>query len=159
VSDPIKRPDGGDSEKLREQQVIPRDLHPIEAINPDTGKKDLILYIRDCTIEQTRRKGMGAARELAFTVPAAVQSPTGIFRGVTEFEEGDEDWLIFVARPPRAYDWKTAESVPVWKGEVFLVFVDEDRVIRRWYWDDASDKKNPRLPEGYDKGRFKECLL
>ena len=65
---------------------------------------------------------------------------------------------IYVAVPSRAYDWSTGSSVPSWKGEVFLVFVDEDHIIRQWYWVDA-DKRNPRLPDRHDKGRFKERLL
>jgi len=103
---------------------------------------------------------MGAASELAFTVPLALRNPTAVFRGVTEQdgEDGDETWMIYVAVPPTAWDHRTHQERQAWKEEVFLVFVDDDGIIRRWRWKPA-DAKNPRLPADHDKGRFQERVL
>jgi hypothetical protein len=139
------------------RQPMPRDCNEVAAVNPWTGAT-FELYVRNGTVNKTARKGMGAAKELMYTVLHAIQKPTAVYRGVTEFDDGDEDWLIYVTVPPYAYDHKTGDTVRAWKGEVFLVFVDEDRVIRQWYWDDA-DPVNPRLPVNHDQGRFVEKLL
>lgn len=152
---------GDSGSRGKQQQVMPADCRPIEgAVDPATGKKSLTLYVRNSTIDITARKGMGHARQLAFTVVETVQNPTGIYRGVTDddFEEGDESWLIYGAVPPRAYDLKTGQAVSAWKGEVFLVFVDEDLVIRRWKWTNA-DPNNPRRPIDHNNGRFLETLI
>jgi hypothetical protein len=104
---------------------------------------------------------MGAALELAHTVRATLRQPHGVYRGVCDYEEdgdGDENWFIFGAVPSGAYDLKTGKLVPVWKGEVFLVFLDEDWIVRWWHWTDA-DPKNNRRPKGFDRGRFRETLL
>lgn len=136
---------------------MPRDCNKIDAINPFDGTT-WQLFVRNRKVQETARKGMGAARELAFTVLEAVQHPTAVYRGVTELDDGEDDWLCYVSLPARAYDYKTANTVKAWEGEVFLVFVDGDLIVRRWSWSEA-DSANPRLPINHDKGRFKEKLL
>lgn len=153
-----KKPEPGkESTSASGQAMVPRDCNPVDAVDPYTGKP-WKLYVRNRKVEQTALKGMGAARELAFTVLNAVQKPTAVFKGVRDSDDGDEDWLIYVSNPAFAYDHQTGNQVRAWKGEVFLVFVDEDRIIRRWFWDEA-DHMNPKLPVNHDKERFVEKLL
>jgi hypothetical protein len=104
---------------------------------------------------ETARKGPGATRELAYTVPWALLHPTAIFRGIRE--EGESSWLCYVSQPTKVYDHRTGEQVPAWPGEVFLVFVNGDQLIYLWYWTDA-DQADPRLPDNHE-GRFEERVL
>jgi hypothetical protein len=139
---------------MPDEQPMPSDCAPIEALDPNTGKTRH-LYVRQAKIQATAKRGMGPARELAYVVPWAVQNPSAIFRGVRE--EGESQWLCFVARPQDAYDYKTGERRAPWLGQVFLVFVDDDRIIYNWRWDKA-DLNQPDLPLDY-VDRFEERLL
>lgn len=67
---------------------------------------------------------MGATRELAYSVPDVLRSPTAIFRGVRE--EDEVSWLCYCGIPARAYDHKTGESGAAWESEVLLVYVNDD---------------------------------
>jgi hypothetical protein len=89
---------------------------------------------------------MGRARELAFTVPRALLNPVAIFRGVRE--EGEPEWLCYVSRPGQAYNYRTRDVCQAWPGEVFLIFVNDDRIIYDWRWEKA-DSSDPNLPENY----------
>jgi hypothetical protein len=135
---------------------------PIQAVNPQTGVKDWTLYIRQRTLEIVgKRRQRGFALELGNTVQQAVLAPTGIFRGVTDYdrEDGEEDWLVYASRPPHAYEYKSGNQVAPWKGEeVFLVFFDGDRILQMpWKWV-SPDPKNSGLSIDFDR-RFKERLL
>src|SRR5437867_9530788 len=62
---------------------LPRDCAALEAIEPHAGKTWQLL-LRHKKIDETARRGMGATRELAFTLPWAIMNPTAIFRGIRE---------------------------------------------------------------------------
>lgn len=97
----------------------------------------------------------GAARELAYLVPFVLQNPTAIFRGVRD--EGESQWLCYAGLPEDAFNHRTGERVRPWAGQVFLVFVDDDRIVYNWRWD-RSDATSLRLPVDYAE-RFEERLL
>jgi hypothetical protein len=88
-------------------------------------------------------------------VREALLAPTAVFRGVRE--EGERDWLCYVSRPGRAYDYRTGEEVDGWEGQVFLIYVTDDRILYLWVWAQA-DGDNPNLPVNY-ASRFEERLL
>jgi hypothetical protein len=90
----------------------------LEAIRPRDGKRWEV-YLRQSKIEATAKRGMGAARELAYLVPFVLQNPTAVFRGVRE--EGASQWLCDVGSPPDAYNHKTGERLRPWADQVFLV--------------------------------------
>jgi len=141
---------------------IPADWNPIDGIDPQTGGK-CQLYVSTDTLKQIGKKRLqGLALEFAELVPYTVQARglKNAWRGLTDWdgEDGDEDWIVYVSTPTYAYDHKRGVKVDPWKGEVFMVFVDEDKLIRRWGWRSA-DPQNPKLPEGHDKRRFKERLI
>jgi hypothetical protein len=131
----------------------PRDCAELDARSPEGGTWKLLLRARK--VQTTARKGMGAARELGYTVPWALQNPTAIFRGVRE--EGEASWLCYVSRPTRVYDHRTGELRQPWSGQVFLVFVNNDRIIYNWRWEKA-DAADPNLPENAAV-RFEERVL
>ncbi len=144
----------------QKQAIVPRDWSPIQGIDPITGSK-CDLYVSARTVRNTADKKGGAPLELAQTVTYTIQHPTAVFRGVTDWdtEDGDEDWLVYCAIPPFAFDLKTGRKlIPAWENEVFLVFVNGDFLIKWWMWEDA-DELEPRLPVGHDDNRFLEKLL
>jgi hypothetical protein len=116
----------------------------VEAVNPRDQSKRLQVYLRQSKMAATAKRGMGAAKELAHNVPWTLENPVAVFRGVRE--EGESQWLCYVAQPPDAYDYRTGERVRPWLGQVFLVFVDDDRIVYHWRWDqtDPADLEHPR---------------
>ncbi len=130
----------------------PRDCSEVPAVDADGSA--CVLLLRSRKIEETARRGSGPAHELGYTVPWAVKNPTAMFRGVRE--EGEPKWRCYVSRPGRAYDYRTGECRSAWAGEVFLVFVNDDRIIYNWRWEKA-DPNDADLPEGY-ASRFDERI-
>jgi hypothetical protein len=113
------------------------------------------LLLRARKIQDTAKRGEGAAKELGYTVREAVKRPTAIFRGVRE--EGESQWLCWVSRPSWAYDYRTGDRRTAWAGEVFLVFANDDRIIYAWRWEKA-DPDDPDLPENHAL-RFDERVM
>ena len=138
---------------MSEPPLRPRDCAEVDAKHPDGSVWKLLLRLRKR--EETARRGMGPTLELAHTLPGALLNPTAIFRGVRE--EGERNWLCYVSRPAHAYDYRTGDSRIAWPGQVFLVFVTDDRIIYNWRWEKA-DAEDPSVPEGY-ASRFEERVL
>lgn len=130
----------------------------IDAIDPSDGKKWQVL-LPDTKMDYVASQGHGAALELADTVRWTLLHPCALFRGVRDLERdiSEDAWLCYVGIPHHAYDRKTGARRPPWAGEVFLVFVTDERVVYNWYWYE-SDSRDSRLPADYE-GRFLERIL
>ncbi len=128
----------------------------VPALDPhDGGEWDLLISPK--TLEWAASRGIGSAKELAYTVRWALLNPEVVFQGVRDDEpEIDEDgWLCYVSRPNFAYNLKTGQIVcPAWADEVFLIFVNDERVVYLWYWG-KCDAVDDHLPIDYE-GRFRE---
>lgn len=131
---------------MRPDIPVPRDCSPIPALNPSTGEQWTLL-IRHKKLDETAKRGMGAARELAHTVRQVVLHPTAVFKGVRE--EVEEEWLCYVGTPETAYNYRTGDARPAWEGEVFLVFVNDDRIVYNWRWEKA-DSRYRDLPLNFE---------
>lgn len=140
------------------KEKVRRGYSSLDAVDPRDGKQWHVL-LADSKMDWVAQQGEGRTRELAHTVRWSLMNPRAIFRGVRDDTHGmDEDeWLAYVATPPKAYDHKTGREVPPWPNEVFLVFVSEERVIYNWYWSEC-DRYDSHLPEDYES-RFDERLL
>lgn len=131
----------------------------INAIDPDKGKTygALISYNR---MQVIGKRSMGQAKECAELVPMILQRPVGIFEGLCEDkdEEGCRGygWRCYCGIPDYAYNRK-GEKISPWPNEVFLVFIDNNRVVYNWRWE-KSAPQNPNLPENYET-RFRRKLL
>ena len=105
------------------------------------------------------RRGMGHAKECAYTVPMILLRPTAIFQGLREDEDEDvrgTGWRCYCGVPEKAYRPDGTERPP-YPEQVFLVFVNEDRVAYNWRWESA-DPDDLDLPENHN-ARFKTRLL
>jgi hypothetical protein len=111
--------------------TMPSDCHPLEAINPHDGKKWKV-YVRDKTMDDAVKRGPGVVRELGYTVLDAVLHPAAIFRG--DRDEGEPDWLCYVGRPGKCYDYKTGDVRRPWPGKLFVVKFDEFRILQWFGW-------------------------
>ena len=135
-----------------------RGYSPLDAIDPRDGKIWQVL-LSDDKMDYTASRGGGAALELADTVRWALLNPSSIYRGVRDLERDivEDDWLCYVATPKHAYDYRTNEKVTPWNGEVFLIYVTDERILYNWYWDEA-DEDDIHLPNDYEN-RFLERLF
>lgn len=149
---PSSQPAGYSKKKARQGYAT------VEAIDPTDGDLWDLLISND-RMDWIASQGMGAAKQLAITVRQALLSPRAIFEGVRSLREdidGDQ-WLCYVATPARAFDLKTGAELPAWPGEVFLVFVTDERIVYLWNWE-ACDPLKKQLPVGYET-RFKTQLF
>jgi hypothetical protein len=77
--------------------------------------------------------------------------------GALEADIAEDNWLCYVAVPGHAYDHKTGAKRAAWPGEVFMVFVTDERVVYHWYWCEC-DGHESHLPADYES-RFLEKVL
>jgi hypothetical protein len=135
-----------------------RGYSSLEAIDPNDGGRWQVLLPHG-KMDYVASQGHGAVMELADTVRWALLHPRAVFRGVRELEReiAEDNWLCYVAVPGHAYDRKTGHKRPAWPGEVFMVFVTEERIVYNWYWSEC-DAGESHLPSDYTD-RFLERVL
>ncbi len=105
------------------------------------------------------KRSVGQAKECGFIVPAILQGPTAIFEGLRRDEDEDrwgEGWRCYCGIPTVAYHFDGTERKP-YPGQVYLVFVNTDRVAYNWRWEKA-DPNDCKLPQHHET-RFKTRLL
>jgi hypothetical protein len=76
----------------------------------------------------------------------ALKMPVAIFKGLKRV--GEEESLCFVSNPTARFS-NTGTEIPVPPGFVFLVFVNDNRLVTNWRFELAS-RNNPQYPEQFD---------
>ena len=130
----------------------------LDAIDPVSGKTCKV-QIRQERLLAVARRSLGQAKECGYIVPAILQHPTAIFEGLRSDEDEDRrgvGWRCYCGVPPTAYRADGTERPP-WPQQVFLVFVNEERVAYNWRWEPA-DAEDPKLPFNHAE-RFKRKVL
>ena len=89
---------------------------------------------------------------LGYLVPEIVSRPKSVFRGIRE--EGD-DGLCYAGTP--AFAFPGGRKSKPYPNQIFLVFVNPDRIIYNWRWE-LSETGAPSLPRNY-KTRFEKRLI
>ena len=92
-------------------------------------------------------------------VPMILQQPTAIFEGLRQDEDEDSrgmGWRCYCGIPEHAYHSNGTQRNP-YPGQVYLVFVNDERVAYNWRWEKA-DPDDPKVPENHE-ARFKTRLL
>ncbi len=129
----------------------------IDAFDPITGGT-IVVYISQERLLAIGKRSQGQTLEAAYLVPQALQCRGPVFEGLRS--ETDEDkrgvgWRCYCSLPDRSYT-ADGDKRPPRRGQVFLVFLNEDRVAYNWRWEPA-DPENPELPLDH-KNRFKRRL-
>jgi hypothetical protein len=131
----------------------------ISGVDPSDGKL-WDIRVSHQRMDLVAKRGIGPAKELAHIVRETLNSPTAIFQGIRE--EGESEWLCYCGLPSHAYHRISGDRILPHEGEVFLVFVNADRVAYNWRWE-KCDPRDPKFPMDYDqpseKPRFRERLL
>ncbi len=135
------------------------------AVNPETGKTDLVVTLDVGRIKNLAKRERKADILRTALVDNALTYPTAIFRGI-RFEEDEQHscsspgWLCYCGYPPIDFRFSGEETAPP-PRKVFLVFVNEEKIIYNWGWDRADSDawdEGKRLPDNY-QNRFKDKLI
>jgi hypothetical protein len=98
-------------------------------------------------------------KECGYIVPAILSAPSAIFEGLRRDEDDDKwgcGWRCYCGIPQCAYTSGGSE-IPVYRDQVYLVFVNDEKVAYNWRWE-KCEPGEPTLPFGYSE-RFKTRLL
>jgi len=115
----------------------------VNAVDP-TGqnKPPLRLKYAQRKVSQIRQLGFrGAIKEAVELVSFTLTYPNAVFCGLRPPDDkhsgNSPGWLCYCANPPYDYapDGELCNPDP---SKVFLVFVNEDRMIFEWRWEDAD---------------------
>jgi hypothetical protein len=104
------------------------------------------------------RRSLGHAKECGYCVPEVLQNPSAVFQGLRKDEDEDPSgagWRCYCGIPTHSYD-ADGMAAPPRRGQVYLVFVNDEQVAYNWRWEKA-DPDDGRLPIGHSE-RFKERL-
>jgi hypothetical protein len=127
-----------------------RGYSSIVAIDPHDGGYWHVL-LSDDRLRRTALRGEAQALELAETVRWMLLHPfRGPWRCLRDDGDAENGWCYF-GIPQGAFGrtlHSGARAYPPWPGQVFLVFVDEERVICNWYWH-VCDSDDHNLPKDY----------
>jgi len=134
-----------------------RDGITLEAVDPPGGKcRVQVAYER---MQVVGRRSLGHAQECGHLVPMVLQHPTAVFEGLCRDDDEDRrgvGWRCYCGVPDRAY-YADGAMRPPYPGQVYLVFVNDERVAYNWRWE-RCDPDDATLPENH-AARFKRRLL
>lgn len=129
------------------------------AIDPVDGKLSCEILVSYDRMQAVARRSLGHAKECGLIVPAILQCPTAIFEGLRHDEDEDRrgfGWRCYCGIPDQSYRADGTEARP-YPGQVYLVFVNDERVAYNWRWETA-DPDNGKLPINH-ASRFQKRLL
>jgi hypothetical protein len=130
-----------------------REMLSIGAVDPVSGKMVPVQISHDRLVTVARRS-LGHASEAAYIVPAILQNPVAIFEGLRWDEDEDPrgvGWRCYCGIPAFAYRTDGTER-PAYPGQVYVVFVNQDKVAYNWRWE-MADPNAPGLPMNH-QARF-----
>jgi len=105
------------------------------------------------------QRSLGHAKECGLLVPHTLQNPTAIFERLRKDEDEDGrslGWYCYCSKSACSFN-ENGEEQPPYPHQVFLVFVNRDKVAYNWRWAKA-DESDDGLPENY-KDRFERRAL
>ena len=147
-------------QRLQPSSLIPEKELPERAgtsktwgIDPHDGTR-WDIRVSNKRMDLIVKRSVGQAEELAHVMPQVLQCPDAIFQGLRE--EGEDDWLCYCGTPDCAYTKEGAQT-PGRPGQVYLVFVNADRVAYRSWWEKWDDD-NHKNPCNYET-RFRKQVL
>lgn len=136
-----------------------REYITLLAVEPKDGTLSCEVLVSFDRMQAVGRRSLGHAKECGYILPMVLKRPSAIFEGLRHDEDEDRrgyGWRCYCDVPDQAFALD-GTSRPPYRGQVYLVFVNDERVAYNWRWEKA-DPDNPRLPVGYET-RFKTRLL
>jgi len=87
------------------------------------------------------KRSVGQVLECAELVPFCLSEPKAIFEGLRldedeKYSDGP-GWRCYSSRPQYAYT-EDGDRADPYGDEVFLVFVNHDRIVYNWRWEPAN---------------------
>jgi hypothetical protein len=128
----------------------------LKARRPEGGECEIQISFE--RMQAVGRRSMGHAKEAAYLLPLVLHSPTAVFEGLRRDEDEDRQgygWRCYCGVPDRAYQSDGSQRPP-YRGQVYLVFVNDEGVAYNWRWENA-DPDHPGLPENHSV-RFQHRL-
>ncbi|MCL2648952.1 MAG: hypothetical protein FWD61_18460 [Phycisphaerales bacterium] len=119
----------------------------------------MMVLISHDKLHAVKKLGAGHIQEAFYLVTHILRKPSAIFEGLTQEEDEDRrgvGWRCYCGIPPHSYRTDGKEAPP-YPRQVFMVFVNQDRVAYNWRWDKA-DPDAPALPRNHQT-RFKRGLI
>lgn len=136
-----------------------RDYLTLQAIEPNDGTLTAEVQISFERMQAVGRRSMGHAMECGIIVPMILEKPTAIFEGLRQDDDEDRrgfGWRCYCGQPEHSYR-PDGSSMPPYRDQVYLVFVNDEQVAYNWRWEKA-DPEDPRLPINHET-RFKQRRL
>jgi len=130
----------------------------LEAYDPETQGKTVV-HVSHSRMQAVATRSLGHAKECGFLMPQILLSPTAVFEGLKEDEDEDQrgaGWRCYCGVPDKAYYSDGASRSP-YPGQVFLVFINDEKIAYNWRWEKA-DPENLELPKNHIQ-RFRKKLL
>ena len=130
----------------------------LRAVDPQDGTLSAEVQVSFDRMQSVGRRSLGHARECGEIVPAVLQNPTAVFEGLREDTDEDRSgfgWRCYCGVPAHSFRSDGTKARP-YAGQVYLVFVNDERVAYNWRWERA-DPEDPTLPIKY-LTRFKQRL-
>lgn len=122
----------------------------LRAIDPSTGK-DTVVLVSHRRMHIVAHRSLGHAKECGILVPFTLQQPTAVFEGLRKDEDEDRrapGWYCYCSKPNCSFN-ENGEEQPPYPKQVFLVFVNKERVAYLWRWAKA-DAADDGLPENHE---------
>ncbi len=133
----------------------------LDAINPKDGSK-FAVKISHKRMQTVAYRGKGHVLEMAYVLPKVLTEPKAIFEGLCrDKDEPKHDyssgWLCYVGKPSLAYcsDGREVES---WENEMFLVYINDEKVVYSWRWEKAVVDDIDLWSQGHQR-RFEKRVL
>jgi len=136
-----------------------RDRITLLAVEPKDATLTCEVLISYARMQVVGRRSLGHAKECGIIVPAVLQTPTSIFEGLRRDEDEDRwgyGWRCYCGLPEQAF-LADVTKIPPYRGQVYVVFLNDERVAYNWRWEKA-DPDDIRLPVDHET-RFKQRLL
>lgn len=129
----------------------------LQARDPDKLTEWIEVRISHQRAENIERRGPEHVTDMAQFVPLALEEPFAIYRGIRRGQGILDDWLCYVCAPKQMYAGKMQPPRPVSPGDLFLVWVNGERVAYLWRWE-KPDPSKPGFPKAA-KRRFSERII
>lgn len=142
---------------MAEESSSRRGCLTIKAYDPET-KGEIEVYLSHERLLAVGKRSKGQVLEAAELVPQVLQCGGPVFEGFRTEEDEDKrgvGWRCYCGIPDRSYSSDGERRAPR-RGQVYLVFVNEDRVVYNWRWEKA-DRNDPQIPEDVEN-RFTRRL-